>query len=618
MAAGALVMAALFLPIRAWVAGVRWETIAHRPAEALSKTLLGLGHDVWFLVGATTLLALPLLPGPWRRLPSAWPRRLHLACCVFALLAALANIVVVRWLGRPFNYTWFYYSDFLRSTEARLSVLQNFGWPEAAGTIAAAAAAAALVRFAGRRARHLRAPTLAAAAAAACLYAAVSVWWIGHAGWDRHRFANPVSEFLGSIMSSADAPKLFTMATPYGAGDFLPPAPAVPAAGAGGRPANVVVFVYETLGLRYTDLAGPAYGVTPCLAARSGGAALFRNIYAHSPVTNKTLVSLLCGVYPRVSYRFTTEEAPGIPLPNLPAMLRARGYATGFFSGAPLDFQGAGNFLAANGKFDAIEDPANRTRTKARFTSEWESIGGSDDWSTTESAIRWMQANRGGPFFAVVWTIQPHYPYFVDGPERRIVDDPCFNRYLAAVEQCDRAFGRMMEWLDAEGLASSTLVVAMGDHGEAFGQHGNSGHGGQIYEENIHVPLLFIDPQRFHGEWHDTLGGMADIAPTITGLLGLAPDPSWHGRSLFAPNRPERVYFFAPWSDFLLGCRSGSTKVIFNATTNRHEVFDLATDPGEKHDLAAGAPALVEEAGLRMAAWVQHVERVYRRALGAE
>ena len=194
-----------------------------------------------------------------------------------------------------------------------------------------------------------------------------------------------------------------------------------------------------------------------------------------------------------------------------------------------------------------------------------------------------------------------------------------FNRYLNALSESDAAFGRLIRWLEKTARAADTLVVVLGDHGEAFGQHHNYGHAAQVYEENIHIPLLLIQPGWFHGETNPTVCGVVDLAPTVAEILGLSADPEWQGRSLFSTQRTGRVYFFAAWSDFLMGYREGAVKKVYNATVDRHLVFDLAADPEERHNLA---PAMDREATReitqRVAAWVQHIEATYQPLLEEE
>jgi arylsulfatase A-like enzyme len=166
--------------------------------------------------------------------------------------------------------------------------------------------------------------------------------------------------------------------------------------------------------------------------------------------------------------------------------------------------------------------------------------------------------------------------------------------------------GNLLAELKRKGLYESTLVVVVADHGEAFNDHNQYGHGSAIYEENVHVPLVLINPLLFNGQTHATLGGHVDVAPTVMELLGLPSPAEWEGNSLFAANRRERTYFFAPWTDFKFGYRQGPYKVIYNATLDAIEVFDVTVDPDERHNLAGEMPELVDESYDRLAAWVQY------------
>ena len=234
-------------------------------------------------------------------------------------------------------------------------------------------------------------------------------------------------------------------------------------------------------------------------------------------------------------------------------------------------------------------------------------------WSAI-SFSGWIREPRE-PFFALLWTVQTHWPY--TAPESPPVTGKTDSssvrlaRYLGALRETDRSLGRLLGSLADRALLDSTLVVVAGDHGEAFGQHDNAFHR-LLYEEEVRVPLLLINSRLFHGERDTVPGGLMDVAPTVLDLLGDPLPEEWQGRSLFDPGRPARVYLFGPYSG-LFGFREGSRKVIFDPIANETQLYDLSADPHETVNLAANHPQAVQEARERLAAWVQYLERFYLR-----
>jgi lipoteichoic acid synthase len=239
--------------------------------------------------------------------------------------------------------------------------------------------------------------------------------------------------------------------------------------------------------------------------------------------------------------------------------------------------------------------------------------------------LTWVDHDPGAPFFALLWTVQNHWPYFDPGgpsasgrePDRGTARESGDTssvrraRYLRALGETDRALGELLRGLERRGLLDSTLIVVAGDHGEAFGQHGNAFHR-LLWEEEVRVPLILINSRLFHGETDTIPGGTIDIAPTIVDLLGQPMPPEWQGRSLFDPGRPNRAYLFGPYSG-LFGLRDGKWKLIYDPIANQDQLYDLSADPHEQLNIAAGHPEAVREARERLAAWVQYVDRYYRR-----
>jgi arylsulfatase A-like enzyme len=633
----------------------RATVLGFPPASVLSpwelaKILISSVYDLLYLTGLTA----PFVAGLFAL--GQWPRTRRVVAAFYALLAvgsllaSLANVAVVPMLGRPFNWQWFTYSGYLRSLDARQAMRDALA-PRAVGRAAAAvmfllgggfSLGYAWARF-GKPRRYAwerpwyRQPGKAIpVASAALLYFAASHRFLVSEQWPYEKTANPVVAFAESVVSAGRSRSLFTMKTGVGAEDVLPAGergttstqpstrPAAFAAPAGAPPLrNVVLFVLESVPAEYLDPYGSAYRATPRLDRARAHSALFTRAYAPAPATNYAMVSMLCSVYPRLSYVSVTQDRPAIDLPSLSGELKSRGYATGFFYSADLAFQRTGEFLSHRG-FDRVMD--RRTIPRRGGASSTLSKAGRDPWlfaadfaddaDTAAALTDWIteQSRAGRPFFGMLWTGMTHYPYAMP-PGEPIdfgVGDKKFNLYLNALYHGDAALGALLDALDRGGLSDSTLVVVIGDHGEAFGRHRQFGHATAIYEENVHIPLLLINPKWFKGETFDAVGGTLDVAPTVLGLLGFPAPPRWQGRSLFDGDRPGRAYFFAPWSEYAFGLRDGDRKLIYNATKNQFEAYDLAADPQEAENLAGHLSESIDAAQQRFAAWAQYEGRFYR------
>jgi phosphoglycerol transferase MdoB-like AlkP superfamily enzyme len=309
-----------------------------------------------------------------------------------------------------------------------------------------------------------------------------------------------------------------------------------------------------------------------------------------------------------LSYRSLTEEAPELDFPSLPAILKKLDYRTSFFSSADWNWQNSDRFIKYRG-FDQVEDYTDIACAEQYRIDEtvYSKGGGIDDGCIADRFSSWLGEAPDQAFASVLWTVQGHYPYYFTGNEIDYgVNNFSFNRYLNALRHDDELVGEVLDQLRTRGLDSTTLVVVVGDHGEAFGQHGQTGHAGGVYEENLRVPLYFINPTLFNGTWEDDMATMKDIPTTALSLLGIPAPPAWQGRNLLTTDAHE-VFSFAPWTGHYFGYRNRRFKYIFNEVNQGLEVYDLINDPKETNDLSAQHPQdSIAVARLRIAAWAQH------------
>jgi arylsulfatase A-like enzyme len=382
------------------------------------------------------------------------------------------------------------------------------------------------------------------------------------------------------------------------------------------RPPNVILIVLESVALRWTSFGG-RYDTTPTLKAEASQAMVFDNIYAHIGRSSNSLASILLSVYPKLNFRDFTEEYPLVERTSLATVFRDRGYRTAFMTSSDLTWAGWDVFLPSRGFGDVRDD-------HALACSEEVSSWGVEDRCLVEGLIDYIAREPGRPFFAMGWTQQTHHPY-EPSPAAPVLDlldnrEPVpdvydLDRYLNVLHETDRELGRLFDAVRQSGLADDTMIVVVGDHGQAFGYpHDSYLQGRTAYEEDVHVPMMIWWPRRYRVETHaPIIGGHVDVATTIAELAGVPAAADWQGRSLFDPGHPPRAYFYVAQDEFKLAIREGSWKYILDLRAGTDELYDLARDPLEQRNLAAAQPDRCVRLRQRLAAWTEANRRQYDR-----
>ncbi len=106
--------------------------------------------------------------------------------------------------------------------------------------------------------------------------------------------------------------------------------------------------------------------------------------------------------------------------------------------------------------------------------------------------------------------------------------------YYAMIELIDHEFGRLLRALDDLGQLENTIIVYHSDHGEMLGDHGLLYKGCRFFEGLVHVPMIFSWPGRIAAQVKsDALVELVDIAPTLLEAAGMAVPHSMQGQSLW-------------------------------------------------------------------------------------
>jgi arylsulfatase A-like enzyme len=184
--------------------------------------------------------------------------------------------------------------------------------------------------------------------------------------------------------------------------------------------------------------------------------------------------------------------------------------------------------------------------------------------------------------------------------------------YYAMITHLDAQVGRLLDALNAAGLAESTIVVFAGDNGLALGSHGLLGKQ-NLYQHSVGVPLIIAGAAFRGGRAEDALCYLHDVAPTLCELAGAAPPAGLEGRSLVrlleGRTRRHRDELFFAYRGVQRAWRDERWKIIHYPVIGRTQLFDLREDPQETEDLAGEA----RQAG-RLARLLAELEEARREA----
>jgi arylsulfatase A-like enzyme len=347
------------------------------------------------------------------------------------------------------------------------------------------------------------------------------------------------------------------------------------------RRRNVVWVILESTAERYLGAYGASPDPMPRLTELAKNALVFEAAYCAHPESIKGLFSMLCSTYPAPNTTAADYVVAHVPCPSIATLLKALGYRTAFFHSGRFRYLGMQGILDDRG-FDELHDAES-------VGGEYRSSFGTDDASTVRRMLAFVdQVPKGQPFFAVYSPISGHHPYKSPGKAKRPFPEQSErDRYQNDLFVSDSALGELLDGLKQRGVYDETVVIVVGDHGEAFQQHeGNFAHTLYLYEENVHVPMIVSAPGITVGSVRvPQIASLVDLAPTTLALVGSDLSPRHQGRSLLGRN-PGFAPFYTDHGPLQLGLRQGRWKLIHETEHDRTRLFDLETDPMEQRDVA--------------------------------
>lgn len=411
---------------------------------------------------------------------------------------------------------------------------------------------------------------------------------------------------------------------------------------------DVVLILVDTLRADHLGVYGYRRPTSPRIDRLAAGGAVFDQAWAAAPWTLPSTMSIFTGRFPS-AHRVESQDIH-LPheIPTLTESLHARGWRTGGFAshvytsrlyGFDRGFQTYDDFGMSSPDYvheKGLEPDAERVTGAALdwlrrqgkepvflfvhyFDPHWPYAAPGGDRDVFPSAY-------AGPLEADYDALSKFIDTSIPIPDGYL--EFLVNRYDGEILHTDRQIGRLLDGFAAAGRAGRTWVLLTADHGEEFRDHGSMGHGRRLYEEIIRVPLIVSRvatgkvPDAGPARVAVPVSGI-DLLPTILDLADAGEPPAGaSGRSL-VPLLPGSLRALVPdaipgtaaaagdavtgrragpdpfrplvsetsrLNAFRKAVREGPMKLIRSMDDNSWELYDLAADPLERHELAEARP----------------------------
>ena len=367
---------------------------------------------------------------------------------------------------------------------------------------------------------------------------------------------------------------------------------------------NVLLITLDTTRQDRLSVYSDKYVKTPNIDALAAKSFVFTRAFSHNPVTLPAHTNILTGTTPR--YHGISDNT-GYRLEGrfltIAEYVKEAGYHTGAFIGAfPLDSR-----FGLDQGFDVYDDNYGTHNQLEMFYVERRAE------KVIEPAVKWIsQQDSGGnrtKWFAWIHLFDPHQPYQPPQPFRQQYRTDLYSGEVAYMDSCLKV---LFDFLEENRHMTDTVIVIVGDHGEALGEKGEETHSYFAYNNTIHIPMILYIPGAVPaGKGNGGKGVMidenvchTDIFPTLCDLLGMEIPRHLQGESLVPVienrrpggkgntenKKPRPIYFESLTANLnrgwapLWGFIRGDVKFIDQPIA---EVYNIGTDMDENRNIAA-------------------------------
>jgi len=407
---------------------------------------------------------------------------------------------------------------------------------------------------------------------------------------------------------------------------------------------NVVLISIDTMRPDYLGCYGRPGGVSPALDRVAAAGVVFEDVTSASPWTLPSHASMLTGMYPAThgvrNHEFALEAE------SLGTWLAKAGYQTM----AIVNTHNVGN--PEFGLMRGFEPETTHWAIEMDLKGD-QVLPGIKNRAPVmvKRVLRWLKnRDESRPFFLFFHSYDVHTDFTPDAKWREMFVDPYESRevngvrvvngitddlikvrnrmgwgtitleepdvrhleqlYDAEIRTFDEEIGKLFDYLDASGLAETTLVAITSDHGEEYNEHGGILHGRTHYQELIRIPWILRGPGVPAGAREAQPVHLVDVAPTLLSLAGVPIFPGIDGidasltwrdpaalpgvRYLFSEADHNNVVGNEQRHDIKAMVRLENDVLHYDKVTKKKELYDLAADPFEQNDLAAEDPERVE------------------------
>ena len=359
-----------------------------------------------------------------------------------------------------------------------------------------------------------------------------------------------------------------------------------PVARPGAAHPPVILITIDTVRADTTPLGGGSAKM-PTLKELGQHGAVFTRAYSPGNVTRRSIPSIITGLaVPRLR-----GKVAGWALRMDPrhVMLAERFAAAGY---------GTAGFMCC-ASFWSPEHKLGLGRGLDELTLE------RDGAKLSALAADWIRARKDAPAPYFMWLhfIEPHGWATADVENAGKLSKA--ERYAAVLAEVDEFLATLVDGWSAAGLPQP-IVALTSDHGEGLGDHGARHHSSNLYESQIHVPLLISGPGITGRRISEPVSG-SNIAATLLELAGFEPPgmPAMDGASIAdlalgtRPPRPEQGTAYVVMTQdrsVKTGARAivrGRWKLIVTGT--QRELYDVIANPREDKNRIADEPGIAAE-----------------------